>query len=596
MSGTPIINRDEEPAILLVARRMSGKSSTRASWNLHLRMEEIRDNVAVKLQIDTKSPEATSRIEEYRIKIDDRYVRVLDVPGEIVNPRNEMAGTYREQLEQVAGRIGAVLICVPPPALKQSEAVPRAGFVHPSRLRLYQEQFKPFDDHPQPSVPHIEEVRERIDSAMAFCEQALSRLRVSAATIPFAVQMGFADLVFLGDTDAGHEEAKSRLYHRYRAAWPEPNTWTNPESINARMRVYEEIDRDVSGIFEHVSQWMRERYRSYQFYNFAASNRDASLGHHSPVIGFAYLVDQMIGRQIMAAERGRRDAEGRANEMRGSSLRALGFVLAVVVTVIVAAMLSNGQQRRNSEYATLRPSVERTAAADAPPVSSLDGNSKEQPRPGTGPVDQAGGPAQEPRKPAERGSPSKEAQQVRGQPAEVARRFRGGMLRQAPALGADPVEEIDQGLNGISPGTRLSVLERSSDSVWLHVSHARNGASITGWMHRNVVTFLPAPAPEDVNFEDLEGGKGWSDRCYEHLKDLRLSYAKAACSAGLGNSPSRWWKASLLYNMGRIAAEEGDWDVAREYYEKSIAEREQEIVRRALENCEDESERLRCRP
>ncbi|WP_437966005.1 hypothetical protein WMF04_41275 [Sorangium sp. So ce260] len=570
----------------------------------------------MKLDIDTKVPLATARVEEYRVNIDGRYIRVLDVPGEIVNSHAEMGGIYREQFERVAGRIGAVLICVPPPALRQSEIGPRAGFVHPSCLRVYQNQFKPVDDRPQPSVPHVEEVRERIDSAMAFCEQALGRLKVSSARIPFAVQMGFADLVFLGNTDVEHEEVKNRLYHMYRDAWPEPSMWTDPESIDARLKVYEEIDRNVSGIFKHVSQWLRERYPSYQFYHFAASNRDSSLGHRSSVIGFAYLVDQMIGRQIVASERARRDAElaserasrdaaRRANEMRGLHLRVLGILLAVVVVVTGASMLNGAtcdgrrvehQHGRVSESMPPRPSTEPSAAPDAPPGPARDGKSSERLRLGTGHKKEAIDSAPEARTPAGREATSKEAEQERGQHAEVARRFKGGMLRQAPGRDEEPVLGIDQGKDGIEPGTQLIVLERSPNNVWLRVSHERSGGPITGWMHRNVVTFLPAPAPEDVSFEDHEGGKGWSDRCYEHLKALRLSYAKSACTEGLKHNPSRRWKASLLYNMGRVATEEGDWDKAREYYNESIEQREHEVVERALRNCDEENERLRCRP
>jgi hypothetical protein len=85
-----------------------------------------------------------------------------------------------------------------------------------------------------------------------------------------------------------------------------------------------------------------------------------------------------------------------------------------------------------------------------------------------------------------------------------------------------------------------------------------DGDTIEGWMHRNVVTFLPELAAADVNFNDLQDGQGWSDRCYLHWKALRLGAAKAACNKGLLANPSQRWRGALNFNLGLIAEAEGD--------------------------------------
>jgi tetratricopeptide (TPR) repeat protein len=140
----------------------------------------------------------------------------------------------------------------------------------------------------------------------------------------------------------------------------------------------------------------------------------------------------------------------------------------------------------------------------------------------------------------------------------VASRFRGGGIHTEPLLKSERPIGLNVGPDGLPPWTPLRVFERSEDKVWLRVSVVVKEQRFEGWMHRNVVTFIPVLAQRDLLFEDHADGLGWSDRCYLHLKAFRLGYAKAACNKGLASNPSLRWKGALLYNLGLIAEAEGD--------------------------------------
>jgi tetratricopeptide (TPR) repeat protein len=78
-------------------------------------------------------------------------------------------------------------------------------------------------------------------------------------------------------------------------------------------------------------------------------------------------------------------------------------------------------------------------------------------------------------------------------------------------------------------------------------------------------------AAEDESFVDRQGGKGWGDRCFAHLRESRLEEAHAACTRGLEQARGNALKGAILYNLGRIAEAVGDPTRAAEHYRRSLA-------------------------
>jgi Tfp pilus assembly protein PilX len=60
----------------------------------------------------------------------------------------------------------------------------------------------------------------------------------------------------------------------------------------------------------------------------------------------------------------------------------------------------------------------------------------------------------------------------------------GGNVREAPISG----RPLDQ----VNAGETVRLLAKTSDGGWLKVTYARNGATITGWISRTLLTIDPA--------------------------------------------------------------------------------------------------------
>jgi tetratricopeptide (TPR) repeat protein len=79
-------------------------------------------------------------------------------------------------------------------------------------------------------------------------------------------------------------------------------------------------------------------------------------------------------------------------------------------------------------------------------------------------------------------------------------------------------------------------------------------------------------APSDIGFVDGQGGTGWGNRCWAHLRAGRYDWARAACERGLALNPARPYpRANLLYNMGLVETHDAHPDVARRYLQESLA-------------------------
>jgi len=104
-------------------------------------------------------------------------------------------------------------------------------------------------------------------------------------------------------------------------------------------------------------------------------------------------------------------------------------------------------------------------------------------------------------------------------------------------------------------------------------------ASIAETPHEGVGAGAPSKvdvadlAPEDIGFEDHRGGRGWGNRCFVHLKAKRYAPASAACRRGLEIATEGSIRGAILYNLGRIAEEQGHVEEARRQYRSSLRER-----------------------
>jgi len=155
---------------------------------------------------------------------------------------------------------------------------------------------------------------------------------------------------------------------------------------------------------------------------------------------------------------------------RGGPLRAF---VTILVTVVVIALLSVGtayglnyRQERFAQAAATAKAYAPTAAAirtatavvyeqaTATLVTALTATAQAKlatPTPGAGPA------------------------------ATVAN---GGNVREAPITG----RPLDQ----VNAGETVRLLAKTTDGAWLKVSYARNGATITGWVSRRLLTIDPA--------------------------------------------------------------------------------------------------------
>lgn len=80
-------------------------------------------------------------------------------------------------------------------------------------------------------------------------------------------------------------------------------------------------------------------------------------------------------------------------------------------------------------------------------------------------------------------------------------------------------------------------------------------------------------APEDVGFVDHQGGAGWGNRCFSHVKAGRVPQARAACRAGLDMKPSAFVEGAILYSLASAELLAGDRDAACAHLDASLSAR-----------------------
>ena len=79
----------------------------------------------------------------------------------------------------------------------------------------------------------------------------------------------------------------------------------------------------------------------------------------------------------------------------------------------------------------------------------------------------------------------------------------------------------------------------------------------------------PEPSPSDAGFSGK--GNDWANRCFSHLMSGRHDEAESACWSGLAIEDRARTRATLVYNLGRIAEQRGNTGRAIAFYERSLA-------------------------
>lgn len=303
------IDRDTIPAILLLARRKSGKTQTRMLWTQHLEVYPIHDDIVDDDRIiQTGTVEKASDFQsEYLVKIGDRPIRVIDVPGEILQAgETRRAGEYQQQLLPISKNIRGVVLCVAPPV--NASAGMKPGYVLTDRLSEYRNLFAP--EAGVPTVPTFDQAMARLRSALAYCEQFLQLMDVDARKVPFAVQFGFSDFVALADSSVAHRQRCDQLDELYRDLFPaRVSDWLRTDCIEARDAKYATIDGMVRESFLEFTNELAAKYQSYRFWHYCSTTDADMLGHRSPVIGFTYLYDQIVGKEQIEDNRRRAERE-----------------------------------------------------------------------------------------------------------------------------------------------------------------------------------------------------------------------------------------------------------------------------------------------
>ncbi len=65
-------------------------------------------------------------------------------------------------------------------------------------------------------------------------------------------------------------------------------------------------------------------------------------------------------------------------------------------------------------------------------------------------------------------------------------------------------------------------------------------------------------APEDRGYRDTQGGAGWGNRCFAHVRAQRLPHARAACNKGLEMNPTPATRGAILYSLAVTEELAGD--------------------------------------
>lgn len=340
--------------VLLVAPRAFGKTQTLARWTEHFnvyagRPQEHSDpSEAIRFTLCPRGAihrVATGQIEEYVVEVNDELIRVIDLPGEILN-RNQVvvgggeseADRLQRQLRQRAPNIQGIIVFTMAP-----EGPGRRGFLNdPQALAAEGAEART-----------LHEVYYHLHDSMEFIQRCLPTMGRAPGNVPIAVQIGFCDLVFWGSGAEGRA-GLGAMERTFSALWPGTKNTPpfDPEAIRARHAIYDSLRKSVPTLFQWLAHAgdvdggadLRPPLGAYQEFDvlyYPESNRGqefARLGVHNPAFGLLYLADRIFGTPIVIAdERARQDrARERRRSRRGflaatAGLFTLGLCIAGVL-------------------------------------------------------------------------------------------------------------------------------------------------------------------------------------------------------------------------------------------------------------------------
>lgn len=290
------------PAILLVGLRFSGKTTTLNSWKRALQYQgEIQGSNVMPPRWHTGATQGTDRVIQHAFLFGRHPLRVIDIPGELVNQNIDTSGDYWTRLMEQCGEIGGAVICsVPPIDPGLAPGAYRRGFVN-QRARYEQS-----NEHSHDLATAQFRLRKSID----FCHTFVGS-RQATAEIPIVIQIGFADVVSFGDSAEQHQKEVGELAPLYQALWPNrvaAAELPQPRRINERGHCLARIDASVRRVFSSLLGTIAKGGSHDEYFCAAISNvNEDGLGStRNCAIGFLYVADHLAGAVIQRAWRRQR--------------------------------------------------------------------------------------------------------------------------------------------------------------------------------------------------------------------------------------------------------------------------------------------------
>lgn len=318
------------PAVLLVALRCSGKTQTLRSWAAHFRFRvvdrqtgeqdaEAADHELVPFH-ETGAASRTGQVQDYVAEVGGRLLRIIDVPGEIVDDATPRAGTFRAALARLAPRLRAVVVFATPPVDLPEVRVPRGKVTDVAQFGPDAAAAVPLDK--QASLAQLHR-------ALTFAEGTASLLGTALESCAVVVQVGFADLTDL----AGDADALERYRRTCEPVWATGAHLTfEPRAVEARLRGYGAVSELAAEAFPWIRESALRSWTQLEPAIVLQSNRDRlGLGKHTRVMGLLRAADATLGREVVRGAR-------RARRRRAAALAAFAAsILAAVAGVVHVA-------------------------------------------------------------------------------------------------------------------------------------------------------------------------------------------------------------------------------------------------------------------
>ena len=320
------------PAILLIALRFSGKTETLMGWAQSFKIFRVnrqsgdRTSDPESLELEsfnqTGLADRTDKVQDYIVEIDGCRLRVIDVPGEIANDKNELASNYRTTLEKLQPNLhGVIILVVPPMNTAQGRILDASQFKTDVTVA-------PLD---------LDSTQKQLQCSIEFAESFLTKLGIPLKQCAAAVQIGFVDL-----TDFAENTDQIAAYQKEcETIWPIGVSL----SLNSEADVATRLDRYefVSRLAARQFPWLDGALGCYRDLNpwlVLQSNRSRiKLGRYLRVMSLTYMADQVFGRELLRKqEEIRRKNLRQEEEDRHRRTRVIirSLVLSIMVFAVCA--------------------------------------------------------------------------------------------------------------------------------------------------------------------------------------------------------------------------------------------------------------------